>query len=110
MIKIVRLLAVALTYHKTASMTMVSFLQVLSRVLEIRIGLAESWLAAVVVAAFHELEALGVLHGRLILDGFLVFLVVECDRFGVEVKHLSQLVGNISADLLIPAILQPHFK
>ena len=42
----------------------------------------------------HELEALRVLHGRLILDRLLVLLVVESDGVGIEVEDLAQLVGH----------------
>lgn len=45
-------------------------------------------------SVLHELEALGVLHGRLILDRLLVLLVVEGDRVRVEVEDLSQLVRD----------------
>lgn len=60
--------------------------------------------------ALHKLEALSILHGRLILDRLLVLFIIQSDRLGVKVQHLSQLVGDIRAHLLISAILQPDLE
>lgn len=46
----------------------------------------------IVVISLHELEALSVLHSRLILDGLLMLLVVESYTVWVKAKELSQLV------------------
>ena len=82
-------------------------------------------LSALDLASFHELEALGIHHGRSILhrknkslvaqkspylDRLDVLLVVDCHTCWVQLKAGTELVRYVGTNSLIPTIAEPHLK
>ena len=55
-----------------------------------------------------ELEALCVAHGRAILDGLAVLLVVESGLRWVQAQEMPNFVAHVGSELLIAAVLQPN--